>query len=213
MFMMRARGLWWWGFWGLLMIDYLLYKYMYPTLAEGYGTWFARVTCLLTTFGVPPHILVIPCILPCIRWFPYHGQRRFISMSECRRSFPTITGTFLEGDVKPYHPRSTHSIISRLTFLVSISFFRAVEPLDLVMESAGLLHPWIHLISVISCLSYVWRRLMISIIRRFSWVVPNLIKQSYRDFESVQSINGMSAWRMFINVALITTYHGSRLVQ
>ena len=62
-------------------------------------------------------------------------------MLEYRGLFPTITETSLEDDVKPYHPRSTHSTMSKLILLVSISIFRAFDPFAFVMESAELLRP------------------------------------------------------------------------
>lgn len=65
----------------------------------------------------------------------------FVSCLNVGQVILTITGTFLENDVKPYHPRSIHSMVSRLILLMSMSVFKAAEALDLVMESAGLLYP------------------------------------------------------------------------
>lgn len=74
--------------------------------------------------------------------------------------------------------------------LVLIRSCSAPHGLALVMASAGLLFPSIHLISIISLRSYDCLRHMTSTIRRFSWVLPSFTKQLYRDFESVQVIIG-----------------------
>jgi hypothetical protein len=101
--------------------------------------------------------------------------------------------------------RSTHSVISRLMLFVTITVFNVDDVFVLIMKSIELLLLWIHLISIISRLSYDWRRLMTSIIRRFSWVVLSLTKQSYRDFESMQRISEMLISNILLNVLLITT--------
>jgi hypothetical protein len=69
---------------------------------------------------------------------------------------------------------------------------RAFDGFDFVIESAGFDSPLIHLISVISCYLYAWQRHIILIIRHFSRVVPNLIRYSYNDFESVQITSSSS---------------------
>ncbi len=74
--------------------------------------------------------------------------------------------------------------------LVLISSCSTPHGLALVMASAELLFPSIHLISMISFRSYDCLRYMTLTMRRFSWVLPSFTKQSYRDFESVQMIIG-----------------------
>ena len=56
-----------------------------------------------------------------------------------------------------------------------------------VMASAGLLCPSIHFTSEISCRSHDWQRHIRSIINRFSCVVPNFTKHSYKLLEAVQT--------------------------
>jgi len=94
----------------------------------------------------------------------------------------------------PY-PRSTHSFTSNCNVFVSINRLRAFEGfdfVDFVIAFAGFELPLIHFTSAISLRLYAWRRHIISIINRFSCVVPNLTKHSYNDFESVHRINGKS---------------------
>jgi hypothetical protein len=55
--------------------------------------------------------------------------------------------------------RSIHSVISRLMLFVSITAFNVDDVFVLIMKSIELLLSWIHLISIISRLSYDWRRL------------------------------------------------------
>ena len=94
----------------------------------------------------------------------------------------------------PY-PRSTHSSTSNCNVFISINRLRAFEGfdfVDFVIASAGFELPLIHFTSAISLRSYAWRRHIISIINRFSCVVPNLTKHSYNDFESVYKTSGKS---------------------
>ena len=105
--------------------------------------------------------------------------------------------------LSPVH--STHSVTFKLTVFMSISSLRAWQGLFLVMTSAGLLLPSIHLISAILRLSYNWHKHIKSTMSLFSYVVPSLTKQSYNDFESVQSINGRGLCNcsIFSTIALI----------
>ena len=64
----------------------------------------------------------------------------------------------------------------------------------------------IHLISVISRLLYDWRRLMTSIISRFSLVISSFIKQSYSDLLSMQIINRTSDPSVFEMIAFRTVF-------
>jgi hypothetical protein len=92
----------------------------------------------------------------------------------------------------PPYLRSTHSSTSNYMVFVSIRRLRAFVGFDFVMESAGFDSPLIHLTSAISRYSYAWRRYIISIIRCFSRVVPNLTRHLYNDFESVQTTSSSS---------------------
>ena len=93
----------------------------------------------------------------------------------------------------PY-PRSTHSSTSNCNVFVSISCLRAFEDLefDFVIASAGFDSPLIHFTSAISLRLYAQQKHIISIIRRFSCVVPNFTKHLYNDFESVQRTSSKS---------------------
>jgi hypothetical protein len=90
--------------------------------------------------------------------------------------------------------RSTHSSTSNYSVFVSISRLRAFEDLefDFVIAFAGFDLPLIHFTSAISLRLYAWQRHIISIIKRFSCIIPNLTKHSYNDFEFVQRISGKS---------------------
>jgi hypothetical protein len=72
---------------------------------------------------------------------------------------------------------------------MSIRLIKALQSFDFVIASARLMFSSIHLISAISLLSYDCLRHIRSIIKRFSFVVSSLIKQSKRDFESMKRIN------------------------
>ena len=93
----------------------------------------------------------------------------------------------------PY-PRFTYSFTSNCNVFVSISCLRAFEDLefDFVIAFVGFDLPLIYFTFAISLRLYAWRRHIISIIRRFSCVVPNLIKHSYNDLESVYRTSGRS---------------------
>jgi hypothetical protein len=85
---------------------------------------------------------------------------------------------------------------------VSSRSLSAFEGLFFIIESAGLESPLIHLTSAISLRLYAWRRHIISIIRRFSYVVPNLTRQSYNNLESVQRTSGRLIFRALLIVVL-----------
>jgi len=93
----------------------------------------------------------------------------------------------------PY-PRFTYSSTSNCSIFVSISRLRAFEDFefDFVIGFARFDSPLIHFTSTISLRLYACRRHIISIIRRFSYVIPNLTKHLYNDLESVQRIRGKS---------------------
>ena len=74
--------------------------------------------------------------------------------------------------------RFIHSNVAKLTRFVSIRVLRTTKNLFFVIEFAELLFFLIHRISIISRFLYDWRRLMTSIISRFSWMVPSLTKHS-----------------------------------
>ena len=77
---------------------------------------------------------------------------------------------------------------------MSISRLRAFEDLkfDFVIAFTRFDLPLIHFTFAISLRLYACRRYIISIIRRFSCVVPNLTKHLYNDFEFVQRTNSKS---------------------
>ena len=93
----------------------------------------------------------------------------------------------------PY-PRSTHSSTSNYNMFVSISRLRAFEDFvfDFVIASARFKSPLIHLTSTISLHSYTCQRHIMSIISRFSCVIPNLTKHLYSDLESIQRTSSKS---------------------
>jgi hypothetical protein len=101
--------------------------------------------------------------------------------------------------------RSIHSLMFILIVLISINVFKIVNALLLIIESIELLTSCIHFIFVIFRRSYDYRRLMTSIMKRFFWIVSSFIKQSYSDFESVQSIRNTRRSRIANNIALRTT--------
>jgi hypothetical protein len=74
---------------------------------------------------------------------------------------------------------------------VLISFSRALFRVDFVIVSARLSFLLIYQISVISLRSYNCWSAMISIIRRFSYVVPSLTKHLYNKYKSVQTTIGV----------------------
>ena len=86
-------------------------------------------------------------------------------------------------------PLSTQPVSFIFILLVLIKSFSPWQGFDFV-TSAGLVVPSIQTISVIRRLSYAWRKHRISIIKRFSCVVPNFTRHSYNDLESVHSIRG-----------------------
>jgi hypothetical protein len=96
-----------------------------------------------------------------------------------------------------------NSIVSKLIRFWSIIVFSVEDDLILIIEFVELFWSWIYLISIISRLSYDWRRLMTSIIRRFSWVILSLIRQSYIDLKLVHRTSEISI-KILSNVVLIT---------
>jgi hypothetical protein len=98
--------------------------------------------------------------------------------------------------------RSTHSLMFILIVLISINVFKIENALLLIIKSIELLISCIHFISVIFRRSYDCRKFMTFIMKRFFCVVSNFIRQSYNDFESVQSIKDTKRSRIADNVAL-----------
>ncbi len=113
----------------------------------------------------------------------------------------THSSTHLFTDYWSISFRSTHFVVFRLIVLISISVFRIVDALLLIIESAKLLISCIHLTSMIFLRSYDCRRLMTSIMRRFFWIVSSRIRQSYRDLKSMQRIREMNRSRMFDTIS------------
>jgi hypothetical protein len=73
------------------------------------------------------------------------------------------------------------------SWLVLISFSKALFKVDFVIASAGLSFLSIYRISVISLRSYNCQSAIILIIRRFSCVIPSLTKHLYNKYKSVQT--------------------------
>jgi hypothetical protein len=97
--------------------------------------------------------------------------------------------------------RSTHFEMFRLITFWSINVLKVVNVLLLIMKSIELLTSCIHFTFVISRRSYDCRKLMTSIMRRFFWVVSSRTRQSYKDFESMQSTSEMNISRMFETIS------------
>jgi hypothetical protein len=89
-----------------------------------------------------------------------------------------------------------------LIVLILINVFKIENALFLIIESIELLISCIHFIFVIFRRSYDCRRFMTFIMRRFFCVVSSFIRQSYSDFESIQSIRDTKRSRIANNVAL-----------
>jgi hypothetical protein len=77
------------------------------------------------------------------------------------------------------------------SWLVLISFLRALFEVNFVIVSARLSFLLIYRISVISFCLYDCRSAIILIIRRFSYVILSLTKHSYNEYESVQTTIGV----------------------
>jgi hypothetical protein len=88
----------------------------------------------------------------------------------------------------------TYSSTSNYIIFVSTSRLRAFEDFvfDFVIAFARFELPLIHLTFTISLRSYACRRHIISIISRFSYIIPNLTKHLYNNLEFVQRISGKS---------------------
>jgi len=81
-----------------------------------------------------------------------------------------------------------------ITIFVSTSRLRAFEDFvfDFVIAFARFESPLIHLTSIIFLRLYTYRRHIISIINRFSCVVPNLTKHLYSNLEFIQRTSSKS---------------------
>ena len=86
---------------------------------------------------------------------------------------------------------------------MSISCVNIVYAFPFVIASAGFDSLLIYLISIISRRLYTCQRLIISIIRRFSYIVPSYIRQLYNDFKSVYKVSGILIYRIWLIVDLI----------
>ena len=96
------------------------------------------------------------------------------------------------------------TFVLKLTLFESMRSLKALQAFPFVIAWAGFDSPLIHLISVIIRRSYDWRGHIRSTINLFSWVLPNLTRRSYSDFESVQRTRGSSSCKIFSIIALIT---------
>ena len=86
----------------------------------------------------------------------------------------------------------TYPSIRTRSWLVLTKVSRDLFGVAFVIASAGLSIPLIYRILNSSLRSYDCRRAIMSIIRRFSFVVLSLTKHSYNEYESVQTIVGMA---------------------
>jgi hypothetical protein len=100
---------------------------------------------------------------------------------------------------------SIHSLMFMLIVLISINVFKIENILILIIKLIELLISCIHFIFVIFRRSYDYRRLMTFIMKRFFCVMSSCIKQSYSNFESIQSIKDTKRSRIANNVVMITT--------
>jgi hypothetical protein len=91
-----------------------------------------------------------------------------------------------------------------LIVLKSINVFKIENVLLLIMKSIELLMSCIHFTSMIFRRSYDCCKFMTSIMSRFFYVVSSLIRQSYNDFNSMQSMKDTKRSRIADNVALRT---------
>ena len=98
----------------------------------------------------------------------------------------------------------THPIACRLIQFILMSYIKAIKGLSFIIESVGLAFLLIYLTSIIYFYLQAYQRHIISIIRRFSWVVSSCIRQLYKDFESVQSISGRLTCKILSIIDLIT---------
>jgi hypothetical protein len=81
----------------------------------------------------------------------------------------------------------THLFTYTPSWLVLISFLRALFKIDFVIVLARLSFLLIHQIFVISLCLYNYQSAIISIIRRFSCVISSLIKHLYNKYKLVQT--------------------------
>jgi hypothetical protein len=90
--------------------------------------------------------------------------------------------------------RFTYSFTSNCIIFVSTSRLRAFEDFefDFVIAFTRFDSPLIHFTFTISLCLYACRKHIISIIRRFFCVIPNLTKHLYNNLEFVQRIKGKS---------------------
>ena len=84
--------------------------------------------------------------------------------------------------------RSTHASAYISILFVSIICIRAALLAYFVIASAGFDSLVIHTISMISCLLYDCQIAMMSIIRRFLYVVPSFTRHLYKENESMQIV-------------------------
>jgi hypothetical protein len=96
--------------------------------------------------------------------------------------------------IKCPYPRFTYSFTSNCNVFVSISYLRAFKDLefDFVIAFIRFDSPLICFTFKFSLRLYACRRHIISIIRRFSCIVPNLTKHLYNNLEFMQRTRGKS---------------------
>jgi hypothetical protein len=144
-------------------------------------------------------------IVDSMKRFIYVLMYRHWSNSRKKRKIHTFIDLSYWSSILSMIDRSIHSLMFMLIVLISINVFRIVNALLLIMKSIELLMSCIHFIFVISRRSYDCRKLMTSIMRRFFWVVSNLTRQSYSDFESVHSTKDMNRSRIADKITLKAT--------
>jgi hypothetical protein len=115
---------------------------------------------------------------------------------------PWLTKLLIPPSLSPVF--STYLVTYSLIIFILIKSFNAWQGFNFIIIFTGLLPLLIYLISAISLFLYNCYRYIRSTISRFSYIVPSLTKQLYRDFKSVQRVSGSySSYRIFLIVALI----------
>lgn len=100
---------------------------------------------------------------------------------------------------------SIYSVMLILIRFELIKVFKADEGLVCIMKSTRLWYLWIHFTLIISCCSYNWYKLITSTISCFSYLVPDLMRQSHKDFESVHIISKTVALSIIPSIDFIIT--------
>jgi hypothetical protein len=109
--------------------------------------------------------------------------------------------------IYPY-PRFTHSSTSNYIIFVSTSRLKAFEDFefDFVIASTKFDSPLIYFTFTISLHLYACQKHIISIIRRFSYIIPNLTKHLYNNLKFIQRIKGKLILKTLSIINLIKAF-------